>query len=112
MKTVLIFFIACVCVSIAQEDLKEARTENGTAGELQERVSPATTIYQHTANYSTLKLAISGLRQVGQVARMFAALSGAFEMLIYIFVQNFVDIDIPFQLFNLLQIGFYFASPK
>ena len=94
MKTVLFFFIACVCISIAQEDLKEARTEDGTGRELQEGV----------------KKGIEGLRKVGQVARMFSALSAAFEMLVLIFANNFVDIDIPFQLFNLLQIGFYFAS--
>ena len=94
MKTVLFLFIACVCATIAQEEVKEPRD-----GPLRSAEDGLTT-------------AVDGLREVGRVARMFSALSGAFEILIYVILKNFVDLDIPNQIFNLLQIGLYFSYER
>ena len=40
---------------------------------------------------------------------MVSALSSALEILIYVIIKNFVDLVIPPQYFNLLQVAIYFA---
>ena len=84
MKTILIFFMAFICVTIAQED--EVKEDGALIN------------------------VVDGVRIVGRVARMLSALSGAFEILIYVIIKNFIDVDVPNQIFNLLQIALYFST--
>ena len=52
---------------------------------------------------------VGGVQAVGKVARMVSALASALEILIYVILKNFVDLVIPPQYFNLLQIALYFS---
>ena len=91
MKTILIFSIAFICVTIAKED--EVR-ENGA-----------------------LVKVVDGMRILGRIAkrmaRMLYALSAAFEILIFVIIKKFIDVDFPNQIFAnfiyLLQIFYYFS---
>ena len=94
MKTILIFSIAFICVTIAQED--EAR-EDGA-----------------------LVKVVHGMKMIKRIskgmARMLYALSAAFEILIFVIIKKFIDVDIPNQIFanfvSLLQIVYYFSLDR
>ena len=87
----MMILIAFICVTIAQEDEVE---EDGA-----------------------LVKVVDGMRIVGKIAkrmaRMLYALSAAFEILIFVIIKNFIDVDIPNQIFAnfiyLLQIVYYFS---
>ena len=94
MKTIMMILIAFICVTIAQEDEVE---EDGA-----------------------LVKVVDGMRIVGKIAkrmaRMLYALSAAFEILIFVIIKNFIDVDIPNQIFAnfiyLLQIVYYFSLDR
>ena len=91
MRTILIFSIAFICVTIAQED--EVKKDGSLV-----KVVDGMRIFVRIAK---------------RMARMLYALSAAFEILIFVIIKKFIDVDFPNQIFanfiNLLQIVYYFS---
>ena len=50
-----------------------------------------------------------GVRSLGNMARMVSAISSALEILMSVILKNLMGFTIPNQMFNLLQIVFYFG---
>ena len=89
---VILALVGCVW---AASDLKESRA--GIEGDKLAR--------------AVLDEVVSGVRGVGSIARMVSALSSAVEILMFVLLKNMVDLTIPNQIFNLIQVGIYLVMP-
>lgn len=90
-RTLLLLLLVC-CVQAAMEAAMEAKESRAEV--------------EGEQGFYNL---VGGIQAVGKVARMVSALSSALEILIYVIIKNFVDLVIPPQYFNLLQVAIYFA---
>ena len=94
MTRTLLFLLLVGCVCAASE-LKQSRS--GIEGDQLAR--------------AFLDEVVSGVRGVGSIARMISALSSAVEILMFVLLKNMVDLTIPNQIFNLIQVGIYLVMP-